>query len=555
MNYQKWMLGLLVFLLCLSAASPGVRAAAAQITIELDGESLSSDVPPYITSSGVTMVPVGVVSKGLNAKVEWSQSSKTATISKDDNVLMLTSGRNTALVNGNSVGLDTSVQITQGRVMVPIRFVSEQLGLQVVWNQATRHIALYSNTEITGPSSPSTPAVPSVPSVPTPSVPKPTVPAPTVPSIPGVKASKEMRGAWISTVFNLDWPSTATAGNADKQKKEFDSLLDKLQATGFNAVFVQVRPSGDSLYPSVLVPWSKVLTGTQGKNPGYDPLEYMVSAAHARGMQFHAWFNPFRATTDASTTSLASNHVAKAHPEWIVKADNKLYINPGIPEARQHIIDVVMEVVKGYNIDGVHLDDYFYPSGVSFADSEAFKTYNPKGISSIADWRRDNINDFISKLGQSIHGVKSGVSFGVSPFGVWRNKKADSTGSDTTAGVSAYDDMYADTRTWIRSGWIDYIAPQIYWSLSFNTARYDKLVDWWVNEVAGTGVKLYIGQATYKVGTDKSAEWQSGDQIINQLKYNEKYDAVAGSIMFRANDIVSRDPFGLASLLTFYFKS
>lgn len=364
-----------------------------------------------------------------------------------------------------------------------------------------------------------------------------------------------MKGAWISTVFNLDWPSTSSANNADKQKKEFNTMLDKLQATGYNAVFVQVRPSGDSLYPSVLVPWSKVLTGTQGKNPGYDPLEYMVSSTHERGMEFHAWFNPFRATTDASTSSLASNHVAKAHPEWIVKAENKLYINPGIPEARQHIIDTVMEVVKGYDIDGVHLDDYFYPSG-SFADDTAFNTYNAKAISSKEDWRRDNINEFIRQLGQEIHSAKSDVSYGVSPFGVWRNKKADSTGSDTTAGVSAYDNMYADTRTWIKNGWIDYIAPQIYWSLSFSAARYDKLVDWWVNEVKGTGVKLYIGQAAYKVGaSDQKAEWQSGEQIINQLKYNEQYDEVAGSIMFRANDIVVRDPFGLSSLLTFYFKS
>ncbi|OKP90127.1 family 10 glycosylhydrolase [Paenibacillus sp. P32E] len=555
MNYRKWMLGVLVLLLCLPIGMTGVRAAALQITIELDGETLSPDVPPYITSSNVTMVPAGVVSKGLGAAVEWDQNTRTATISKGENVLKLTSGLKTALVNDNAVGLDTSVQIVQGRVMVPLRFVSEQLGLQVVWNQAAKHIALYSNAEIGGPSTPSVPAVPT-PSVPTPTMPKPTVPpTPTVPSIPGAKTSKEMKGAWISTVFNLDWPSTSSAGNETKQKKEFDTLLDKLQSAGFNAVFVQVRPSGDSLYPSVLVPWSKVLTGTQGKNPGYDPLEYMVSATHNRGMQFHAWFNPFRATTDASTSGLASNHVAKAHPEWVVSAENKLYINPGIPEARQHIIDTVMEVVKGYDIDGVHLDDYFYPSGVSFADDEAFKAYNPKAISSKGDWRRDNINDFISRLGQAIHGVKSNVSFGVSPFGVWRNKKADSTGSDTTAGVSAYDDMYADTRTWIRSGWIDYIAPQIYWSLSFSAARYDKLVDWWVNEVKGTGVKLYIGQATYKVGTDKSAEWQSGEQIINQLKYNEKYDEVAGSIMFRANDIVTRDPFGLASLLTFYFKS
>ncbi|MCE3202136.1 family 10 glycosylhydrolase [Paenibacillus sonchi] len=562
MNYRKWMLGLLVLLLCLPLGMTGVQAAAVPITIELDGEALSSDVPPFITASGVTMVPVGVVSKGLGAAVEWNQSNKTATISKGENVLKLTSGKKTADVGGTPVALDTSVQIVQGRVTVPLRFVSEQLGLQVVWNQATKHIALYSNTEIVGPSAPVVPAPTSVPSptpvptpnVPTPNVPTPTVPVPTVPSVPGAKAPKEMKGAWISTVFNLDWPSTSSAGNEAKQKQEFNTLLDKLQKTGFNAVFVQVRPSGDSLYPSLLVPWSKVLTGSQGKNPGYDPLEFMISAAHSRGMQFHAWFNPFRATTDANTANLAGNHVAKAHPEWIVKADSKLYINPGIPEARQHIIDTVMEVVKGYDIDGVHLDDYFYPSG-SFADDEAFKTYNSKSISSKGDWRRDNINDFISRLGQSIHGVKSDVSFGVSPFGVWRNKKADSTGSDTTAGVSAYDDMYADTRTWIRSGWIDYIAPQIYWSLSFNAARYDKLVDWWVNEVKGTGVKLYIGQATYKVGTDKSAEWQSGEQIINQLKYNEKYNEVAGSIMFRANDIVSRDPFGLASLLTFYFKS
>ncbi|KUP21385.1 family 10 glycosylhydrolase [Paenibacillus sp. DMB5] len=550
MNYRKWLLGVMVLMLLLPVWPGGVRAAAVQITIELDGEALNPDVPPYITASGVTMVPVGVVSQGLGAAVEWSQSSKTATISKGDTVLKLTSGKQTALVNAASVRLDTSVQIRQGRVMVPLRFVSEQLGLQVVWNQAAKHIALYSNAEITGPSGPS---VPSVPTVPAPSVPS--VPAPTLPGSTG----KAMKGAWISTVFNLDWPSSSSAGNSAKQKQEFDTLLDKLQTTGFNAVFVQVRPSGDSLYTSQLVPWSKVLTGTQGKVPDYDPLEYIVSAAHQRGMQIHAWFNPFRATTDtaaATLAGLAGNHVSKAHPDWVVKADSKLYINPGIPEARQHIIDTVMEVVRGYDIDGVHLDDYFYPSGVAFADDAAFKTYNAAGIASKADWRRNNINEFIRQLGQEIHTAKPEVSYGVSPFGVWRNKKADSTGSDTTAGVSAYDDMYADTRTWIKNGWIDYIAPQIYWSLSFSAARYDKLVDWWVNEVKGTGVKLYIGQAAYKVGdTKQTAEWQSGEQIINQLKYNDKYEEVAGSIMFRANDVAVRNPYGLASLLAFYFKS
>lgn len=542
MNYRKWIVGVLVLMLCLPVWSSDARAAAVQITIELDGTPLSSDVPPYITAANVTMVPVGVVSKGLGAAVEWNQSSRTATISKDGTVLKLTNGKKTALVNNASVSLSASVEIKQGRVLVPLRFVSEQLGLQVVWNQAAKHIALYSNAGI------SVPSAPAEPTVPTPAV-------PSVPSLPGA-TGKAMKGAWISTVFNLDWPSTASANNAAKQKQEFDALLDKLQATGFNAVFVQVRPSADSLYTSQLVPWSKVLTGTQGNAPGYDPLEYMVSAAHQRGMQIHAWFNPFRANTDATTTTLAANHVAKLHPEWIVQADSKLYINPGIPEARQHIIDTVMEVVRGYDIDGVHLDDYFYPSNVTFADDAAFKAYNSKAIVSKADWRRDNINEFIRQLGQEIHTLKPAVSFGVSPFGVWRNKKVDSSGSDTTAGVTAYDDMYADTRTWIQNGWIDYIAPQIYWSLSFSAARYDKLVDWWVNEVKGTGVKLYIGQAAYKVGdTSQSAEWQSGEQIINQLKYNENYTEVAGSIMFRANDIVVRDPYGLSSLLAFYFKS
>lgn len=546
MNYRKWMLGFMVLVLFLPMWSTGARAAAAvRITIELDGTSVNSDVPPYITASNVTMVPVGVISQGLGAAVQWDQGSRTATISKGDTVLKLTNGRTTALVNSAAVRLDTSVQITQGRVMVPLRFVSEQLGLQVVWNQAAKHIALYSNIEIKDPAAPT---VPTLPTIPTPSV-------PSVPSVPGIKTGKAMKGAWISTVFNLDWPSTASAGNETKQKKEFDSMLDKLKTIGYNAVFVQVRPSADSLYASQLVPWSKVLTGTQGKDPGYDPLEYMVSAAHQRGLEFHAWFNPFRATTDASTDKLAGNHVAKVHPDWIVKAENKLYINPGIPEARQHIIDTVMEVVRGYDIDGIHLDDYFYPSG-SFGDDAAYKTYNAKVIASKGDWRRDNINEFIRQLGEEIHEAKPKVSYGVSPFGVWRNKKADSTGSDTTAGVSAYDDMYADTRTWIKNGWIDYIAPQIYWSLSFSAARYDKLVDWWVNEVKGSGVELYIGLAAYKVGaSDQKAEWQSGEQIINQLKYNDKYAEVQGSIMFRANDIVVRNPFGLSSLLTFYFKS
>ncbi|NGM81648.1 family 10 glycosylhydrolase [Paenibacillus sp. 7124] len=552
MKLKKWFTGMLLLLLLLPLLSTGAaRAASAAITLELDGMTVASDVPPYITAKYVTMVPLGVISKGLGAQVQWNQSTRNVTIAKDGIELKLTSGKKTALVNGSSVLLDNAVVIRQGRIMVPIRFVAEQLGLQVVWNHAAKQISLYTGAE---PPQVRDPVNPTVPTVPVPAVP--TIPAPTVPSVPAIPGAggKAMKGAWISTVFNLDWPSASSYGKIDQQKKDFGSLLDKLKAIGFNAVFVQVRPSGDSLYPSSIVPWSKVLTGTQGKDPGYDPLKYMVDAAHDRGMQFHAWFNPFRATTDSGTAALAANHVAKLHPDWIVKADSKLYINPGIPEARQSIIDTVLEVVRGYDIDGVHLDDYFYPSS-AFDDDSAFQTYNPKAIVSKADWRRENINDFVHELGNQIHAIKPAVSYGISPFGVWRNINKDATGSDTSAGVSAYDDMYADVRTWIRQGWIDYVAPQIYWSLSFEKARYDKLVDWWVNEVRNTDVKLYIGQAAYKVGDlHQSAEWQSGEQIINQLKYNEKYEAVQGSILFRASDIVVRNPADLSSLLTFYFK-
>lgn len=547
MIFRKSLLSLLLIVLCVSLLSPGARAANGVITIELDGVAIKGDVDPYITSN-VTMVPLGVISKGMGAGVVWDQGSKTVTITKDKTELKLTNGKKTAWIDGSAVALEHSVQIKQGRIMVPLRFVGEQLGLQVVWNQLTKHIALSS---IAKPPQVSDPVIPTVPTVPV--IPAPSVPA--LPTIPGIKTGKAMKGAWVSTVYNLDWPSVSSAGKADLQKAEFDSLLDKLKSIGFNAVFVQVRPSGDSLYPSTIVPWSKVLTGTQGKNPGYDPLDYMVNAAHERGMQFHAWFNPFRATTDSTTASLASNHVAKARPEWIVNAGGKLYLNPGIPAARQHIIDTIMEVVKGYDIDGVHLDDYFYPSGVAFADDITYKAFNAEAISSKENWRRNNINEFVRQLGNQVHIAKPSVSYGISPFGVWRNIKNDSTGSDTTAGVTAYDSMYADVRTWISKGWIDYVAPQIYWSLSFNAARYDKLVDWWVKEVQDTGVKLYIGIASYKVGaSNQSAEWQSGQQIISQLQYNDRYDEVEGSIMFRANDFIKRDPFGLASLLTFYFN-
>ncbi|KGP81673.1 MULTISPECIES: family 10 glycosylhydrolase [unclassified Paenibacillus] len=530
MKLRKGLILLLIFVLGLQTAGLTAQAASQkEIIIYLDGQRLESDVSPYILPKvNVTMVPLRVISEGLGASVLWSQATRTVTIKKFDSVITMTSGRQQATVDGAVVDLDASVELKQGRVMVPIRFVSENLGIQVTWNQSAQTI------DLTTGNAPD--------------------PNPVTPAEPGgtgtTPSTDEMRGAWISTV-NGDWPSSGAKGNVEKQKLEFIQQLDTLKDMGINAVFVQVRANGDAIYPSGLVPWNSVLTGTQGKDPGYDPLAFMVEEAHKRGLEFHAWFNPFRATNSASTTGLAVNHVSKLHPDWMVNASGKLYINPGIPEARQHIIDTIMEVVNQYDVDGVHLDDYFYPSNVTFNDDVAFKAYNTLNTSDRAEWRRDNINQFVKQLGESIHKVKAGVQYGISPFGVWRNKSVDMTGSDTKAGVTAYDSMNADVRTWIKQEWIDYVAPQVYWSMTLSAARYDKVVDWWANEVANTDVKLYIGHSPYKLGTPEIG-WQTSQEIIDQLIYNEKYDTVKGDIYF-SSQYLTKNPLGLITKLKAYY--
>ncbi|MNO21756.1 hypothetical protein D3C76_115320 [compost metagenome] len=508
----------------------------------MDGTLVPSDTSPYIKpKENVTLVPLRVIIEGLGAQVAWNQQSKTATIQKDGNVLALTIGKKTAQVNGEQIGLDVSVEIVNGRTMVPIRFVSEQLGLQVTWNQSLRTISLTSDAD-------SNPDHNGSPDNPTPQ-------QPSDQNNSGTPASQEMRGVWVSTVSNIDWPSKASYGNVEAQKAEYIALLDDVQAMGINAVFVQVRPSADSIYPSKLVPWSSFLTGTVGKDPGYDPLEFLIEETHRRGMEFHAWFNPFRASTGTDTAKLPANHVANEHPDWIVKFGGKLYINPGIPEAREHILDTIMEVVRGYDIDGVHLDDYFYPTGetasTKFNDDSTFQTYNPMRLNNKGDWRRDNINDFVQKLGNRIHQEEPGLSYGISPFGVWRNQASDVTGSNTKASVTAYDSTYADVRKWIQNEWIDYVTPQIYWSMTRTIVRYDILADWWANEVKGTDVKLYIGHAPYKINSPEIG-WNSAQEIIDQLKYNESIPEISGSIFFSAKDL-RRNPLGLITLLQSYY--
>lgn len=516
---KSLLLSLLVLLLAASipaGAAAGAAKTQPQISIYLDGNRLVADAPPYIDPKlNVTMVPLRIISANLGAIVEWSQKERKVRIHQRLLTLEMKAGDKTATANGAPVALDAPVTIMGGRVMVPLRFVAKQLGLQVTWYQSARTITLLS---------------------------------------PQGRLNESLRGAWVSSVYNLDWPSDKSYGNEAVQKLEYAQLLDELQAMGINAVFVQVRPSADALYPSRLVPWSKYLTGAQGADPGYDPLAYMIEETHGRGMKFHAWFNPFRATVDGNTADLAPNHVANIHPEWVVRAGSRMYINPGIAEARQHVVNAIMEAVRGYEIDGVHLDDYFYPSGTVFPDAAQYNEAVAAGSKlSLDDWRRDNINQFVRKLGASIRAVKPNVEFGISPFGVWRNAEDDPTGSATKASVTAYDDMHADARAWIRGGWIDYILPQIYWSLSLPVARYDVLVDWWTNEVSGTGVDLYIGHAPYKLGTTE-AGWGTAAEIINQLKYNENKFDIKGSVFFSAKNLRA-NPLGIASALRQYYKA
>ncbi|BBI34261.1 family 10 glycosylhydrolase [Cohnella abietis] len=505
------------------------------IRIYLDGNQINSEAAPYIIPKvNITMVPLTVITKNLGAGASWEQNTKTATITKSDLTLIMTVGQKNVLVNGQSISLDTSVQLINGRIVVPLRFVSNQLGLLVAWNQALQTINLQSNNDIDNGNGSGNGNGNG--------------------NGDGSTEKKLLNGAWVSTVYNLDWPSSGSYGKSAKQQQEYVQMLDELQAVGMNSVFVQVRPSADSFYKSALVPWSKYLTGKQGLAPDYDPLAFMIEETHKRGMEFHAWFNPFRANTEVKTENLAPNHVAITHPEWIVTSGTIMYINPGIPDARQHIIDVIMEVVNNYDIDGVHLDDYFYPSSGIFADDITYLTNNSGSILNKEDWRRDNINQFVQQLGKSIHQSKPKLQFGISPFGVWRNLAKDKSGSDTKASVTAYDSMYADVRTWIKQDWIDYVVPQIYWSLTFSAARYDKLVDWWVNEVKGTGVDLYIGHAPYKLGSKDAADWSNAQEIINQLIYNEQYsEIIKGDIFFSANHL-RKNPLGLIPLLKSYYK-
>ncbi len=371
--------------------------------------------------------------------------------------------------------------------------------------------------------------------------------------ITGVNSSAqtdEMSAAWVSTVYNLDWPSSNSKNNPQMQKQELINMLDKLKETGINTIVLQVRPKADALYKSSINPWSDVLTGTAGKDPGYDPLKFAVEEAHKRNMEIHAWFNPYRVTTSGTDfNKLAANSPARLHPEWVISYNNKLYYDPGLPEVRKHIVETVNEVVSNYNVDGIHFDDYFYPDS-NFTDNQTYNKYG-NGMEK-GDWRRSNVNNLLKDVKTSIKSIKPNVKFGVSPSGIWRNKSSDPTGSDTR-GSESYSTQYADTRYWIKNNLIDYVTPQLYWPIGYSVADYSKLVSWWANEVSGSNVNLYIGQGIYKQGTGDWVGQDIAGQIIQQVNLNRQYSNIKGSMYFSAKDIMSNKKLQ-EDLKTLYIK-
>lgn len=331
---------------------------------------------------------------------------------------------------------------------------------------------------------------------------------------------REFRAAWIATVSNIDWPEKRTLTSAEQQET-FVRLLDRMKRLGCNAVIMQIRPAADAFYPSKLEPWSYYLTGKQGQAPApyYDPLEFMIAEAHKRNMEFHAWFNPFRALVDARKNPNPPEHVTRKHPEWVRVYGGKGYLDPGIPEAREYVLSVIMDVVRRYDIDAVHLDDYFYPyriPGQAFPDAGSFAKFNPEKISSRDDWRRNNVTVFIRTLYENIRAEKPLLKLGVSPFGVWRNRSLDPEGSPTRGGQTNYDDLYADVRLWMEKGWVDYLLPQLYWEHGHKLVAYETLLPWWRDHSYGR--QMYFGLGLYRMLGTPSGIWSGTRELIEQIR-------------------------------------
>ncbi len=356
-------------------------------------------------------------------------------------------------------------------------------------------------------------------------------------------ARQELRGVWVSTVYNLDYPS-AQGLSADQLAREADAIIENAKAWGLNAIFLQVRPCGDALYPSESQPWSAVLSGKQGQAPadGFDPLAYFIEGCHQNGLQLHAWLNPYRLTRQAAATGedalalLTGDHPGRDLAP-VLYEDGCLYLDPGLPEVRRHLLAAAEEILQNYPVDGLHLDDYFYP-GTDFDDGSTFRQYGG-GFAHIGDFRRDAVDQLV----RSLHDLcrQYDRRFGVSPAGIWATADRQPMGAATT-GSQSYYDHFADSRRWVREGMVDYIAPQIYWEMGAEAGDFSLLLDWWSDTVEGTGVDLYIGMAVYKSkDAAPGSVWYGADELLRQAEAIQADKNAAGMLLFRYGSLLDSD--------------
>ena len=364
----------------------------------------------------------------------------------------------------------------------------------------------------------------------------------------------ELRGVWISTVKRLDYPSAANL-SSEQLKQEYIRILDSLRQIHINAIFFQVRPAADAFYESTYEPWSEWLTGKQGQppKPYFDPLKFFIKEAHKRGMQFHAWINPFRAIATIQYADVLPNHISKTHSSWCFDYGLNRYFNPGIPAVRKYIVKIIDDIVRRYDIDGIHFDDYFYPYPqrddkghiIPIPDQKTFLKYG-NGFKSISNWRRHNITLFIKTVSDSIKAIKPWIAFGVSPCAVWRNKTRDPRGSETR-GLAAYDWLYADVLLWDSLKFLDYIAPQLYFNIGNRYADYVTLLNWWSKNVHNAD--LFIGLNIKGIDiTGKNPYWANPTQIPQQIRLARRDDNVKGFILFSSKALLD-NPLGIFDTL------
>jgi uncharacterized lipoprotein YddW (UPF0748 family) len=356
---------------------------------------------------------------------------------------------------------------------------------------------------------------------------------------------RELRGIWFTTVANIDWPSKPGLSE-DQQRTELLTLLDRAQAAGMNAIFFHVRPNADAVYRSSLEPWASLLSGTQGTDPGWDPLAVAVEESHRRGMQLHAWINPFRAGSVGDSAKVAANFVSRQRPDIVRAYGPQLWMDPGEPETHDRSMRVVLDIVNRYDVDGVHLDDYFYPYPLSdsarrpiaFPDSATYAKYgNGK---SLGDWRRSNVDRFVERLYREVHAAKPAVSVGISPFGIWRpGNPAQVTGLD------AYEAISADSKRWLQSGWVDYLVPQLYWRIDPPQQSFTALLDWWLSQNT-LGRHVWPGLAAYRVYSTTNPYPVS--EIANQVAATRARHAT-GMVFFNTVTTLSRNNGEIAGML------